>query len=36
MAEKYRTSRIKGGKKNESARTLRAGYETILGEYVEP
>jgi sortase A len=36
MAEKYRTSRIMGGKKNESARTLRAGYETILGEYVEP
>jgi sortase A len=36
MAEKYQTSRIKDGKKNEPARTSRAEYETVRGEYVEP
>lgn len=36
MAEKFQTSRIKDGKKNEPARTSRAEYETVRGEYVEP
>ena len=36
MAEKYQTSKIKDGKKTESAKPSPAGYESVRGERVEP